>query len=67
MATHSMPDISEIIAEVKTLRSQLAVAVEALEKLSCLGNGDIRGNSDGNIIASTAIDTINDKQIGGES
>jgi hypothetical protein len=34
--------------------------VEALEKLARLGNGDIYGNSDGNIIAQKALTTHRD-------
>jgi|DEB0MinimDraft_6_1074348.scaffolds.fasta_scaffold06150_8 hypothetical protein len=34
---------------------RLAKAVEALEKLARLGNGDLYGNSDGNMIARTTL------------
>jgi len=36
-------------------RNKLAKAVEALEKLARLGNGDRYGNSDGNTIARTTL------------
>ena len=36
-------------------RNKLAKAVEALEKLARLGNGDRYGNSDGNTIACTTL------------
>ena len=35
--------------------AKLAKAVEALEKLARLGNGDRYGNSDGNMIALTTL------------
>ena len=47
-----------LLAEVKIMRNQLAIAVEGLEELSTLGNGHIRGNSIGNIIAGTALDRL---------
>ena len=34
---------------------KLAIAVQALEKLACLGNDDIPGNSVGNCIAIDAL------------
>ena len=37
------------------LEQRLAVVTEALERLSRLGNGDILGNSDGNVIAQKAL------------
>ena len=37
------------------LREKLMRAVEALEKLARLGNGDRYGNSDGNMIARTTL------------
>jgi len=42
---------------------KLAKAVEALEKLARLGNGDRYGNSDGNMIARTTVAELKgDKQ-----
>jgi Uri superfamily endonuclease len=41
---------AQLAAEAK-----LAKAVEALEKLARLGNGDRYGNSDGNMIARTTL------------
>jgi hypothetical protein len=39
----------------KELKAKLAKAVEALEKLARLGNGDRYGNSDGNMIARNTL------------
>jgi hypothetical protein len=43
-------------------KAALAVAVEALEKLSCLGNGDCYGNSIGNTMAQDALAKIKEKK-----
>ena len=40
---------------IHRLEAELAKAVEALEKLARLGNGDHYGNSDGNMIARTIV------------
>jgi hypothetical protein len=40
---------------IKELEVELAKAVEALERLARLGNGDRYGNSDGNMIARTTL------------
>jgi hypothetical protein len=40
---------------IEELEAKLAKAVEALEKLARLGNGDRYGNSDGNTIARTTL------------
>lgn len=45
----------EMIYRIEELEAQLAKAVEALEKLARLGNGDRYGNSDGNMIARTTL------------
>ena len=37
---------------------KLAIAQQALEKLACLGNGDIPGNSVGNCIAQEALELM---------
>ena len=49
---------STITCHAADLRAKLAVAVEALEKLSRLGNGNMLGNSDGNMIARAALAQI---------
>jgi ABC-type uncharacterized transport system ATPase component len=40
---------------IEELEAKLAKAVETLEKLARLGNGDRYGNSDGNMIARTTL------------
>lgn len=42
----------------RDLEAKLAKAVEALEKLARLGNGDRYGNSDGNMIARATLATL---------
>jgi len=44
-----------MLDRVQTAEAKLAKAVEALEKLARLGNGDRYGNSDGNTIARTTL------------
>ena len=46
---------TEAAARIEELEAKLAKAVEALEKLARLGNGDRYGNSDGNTIARTTL------------
>ena len=45
-------------AKLIALREREARLVEALRKLACLGNGNRPGNSDGNMIARTALAEI---------
>jgi hypothetical protein len=45
-------------AAMADLQARLALAVEALESLARLGNGDRYGNSDGNMVARNAIALI---------
>ena len=45
----------EAADRIEELEAKLAKAVESLEKLARLGNGDLYGNSDGNMIARTTI------------
>lgn len=40
-------------------KEKLEIALKTLTELSCLGNGNVRGNSIGNDIASAALDKIN--------
>lgn len=40
--------------------AKLALAEAALEELSCLGNGNRPGNSDGNVIAQNALKRIDE-------
>lgn len=47
--------VKEIQSRDDEIRAQYKDAVEALEKLARLGNGDRYGNSDGNIIAQEAL------------
>ena len=48
----------EAFEKIDALTDQLAKEVEAFEKLARLGNGDRYGNSDGNMIARTALAEI---------
>ena len=43
---------------IEALTAKLAKAVEALDRLARLGNGDRYGNSEGNVIAQTTIAEI---------
>ena len=47
-----------IIAEIEKLQQENKRYREALEKLARLGNGDKYGNSDGNIIAQDALNSL---------
>ncbi len=50
-------DIEEAVSDLILLISKERDAYNfALEELSVLGNGDARGNSDGNIIAQKVLD-----------
>jgi hypothetical protein len=44
-----------MLDRAQAAEAKLAKAVESLEKLARLGNGDLYGNSDGNMIARTTI------------
>ena len=48
-------DIEQAAAELRRLHEVNAELLEALEKLARLGNGERYGNSEGNVIARTAI------------
>lgn len=50
--------IKALLAERDDLRTKLDAAVEALEKLARLGNGNMYGNSDGNMIARATLRAI---------
>jgi len=56
---NALPDclmrLAPALVEIDELKAKLAKAVEALEKLARLGNGDLYGNSDGNMIARTTL------------
>ena len=53
--TPALNDVEIAIAREIQLIEKLRIAEVALEKLSRLGNGDQRGNSEGNLIAQYAI------------
>lgn len=53
-----MVDNTHLRDTVANLRKQVAIARENLHKLSCLGNGDQLGNSEGNCIAQDALDDM---------
>ena len=46
-----LPQMSDLQFQLKDLQAKLEEAVGSLEKLARLGNGDLYGNSDGNMIA----------------
>jgi hypothetical protein len=48
----------ELADRIEAMTAKLAKAVEALDRLARLGNGDRYGNSEGNVIAQTAIAEI---------
>ena len=48
-------DNTLLIVRIEELEVELEIALEALEKLARLGNGDHYGNSEGNMIARNAI------------
>lgn len=50
--------VPALLAERDDLRTKLDAAVEALEKLARLGNGNMYGNSDGNMIARATLRAI---------
>ena len=53
-------DVTEPVADLILMISKERDAYKyALEELSNLGNGNIRGNSNGNAIAQKAIDAFN--------
>ena len=56
--TPALKDVEHAIAREITLIEKLRVAEEALRKLSCIGNGDRPGNSEGNVIAQEALARI---------
>lgn len=47
-----------LLADREELVRMNAIAIEALEKLSRLGNGEQLGNSDGNVMAQRALSRI---------
>ena len=48
----------ELADRIEAMTAKLAKAVEALDRLARLGNGDRYGNSEGNVIAQTTIAEI---------
>jgi len=56
---NALPDclmrLAPALVENDELKAKLAKAVETLEKLARLGNGDRYGNSDGNMIARATL------------
>ena len=48
-------DNTLLIVRIEELEVELEIALEALEKLARLGNGDHYGNSEGNMIARNAL------------
>lgn len=48
---------AQTVVELSAAQASEADLLEALETLACLGNGDIYGNSHGNVIAQQAITT----------
>lgn len=51
----------ERIDKIEALEAKLEVAVEGLDRLSKLGNGNLLGNSEGNILAQSFLAKINEK------
>jgi len=51
----ALNDLALAELRIKELEAKLAKAVETLEKLARLGNGDRYGNSDGNMIARATL------------
>jgi len=49
------PKCADAADRIEELEAKLAKAVETLEKLARLGNGDRYGNSDGNMIARATL------------
>ena len=60
------PEDASLIALAPSLAAALLVAEKALRELSCLGNGDRPGNSDGNMVARAALSEIAKLTGGGE-
>ena len=54
--------VGELVDFARRLERERDVAVEALEKLAPLGNGDKYGNSDGNRIAIDALRAIEESR-----
>ena len=52
--------VPALLAERDDLRTKLDAAVEALDKLARLGNGNMYGNSDGNMIARATLRAISE-------
>jgi GTP1/Obg family GTP-binding protein len=63
---NALPDclmqLAPALVENDELKAKLAKAVEALESLARLGNGDRYGNSDGNMIARTTLAELKGEQ-----
>ena len=55
-------DIEQAADELRRLHEVNAELLEALEKLARLGNGERYGNSEGNVIARTAINKAEGEQ-----
>ena len=51
-------EIKLLQAEIKAIKASNKELVEALEVLAKLGNGDIYGNSEGNLIAICALSKV---------
>lgn len=62
--THWMPISSPTHDTTKLLADMVIELVGALENLARLGNGDEYGNSEGNIIAKQALQSVTDKVRG---
>ena len=52
----------EMLDRIEELEAKLEKAVESLEKLARLGNGDLYGNSDGNMIARITLAKLKGKE-----
>jgi len=52
----------EMLDRIEELEAKLEKAVESLEKLARLGNGDLYGNSDGNMIARATLAELKGKE-----
>jgi len=55
-------DYAALLYRIEELETKLEEAVESLEKLARLGNGDLYGNSDGNMIARATLAELKGKE-----